>query len=497
MGWKIGGERAMANAIMSVNRRLALLALFFAPLVAICQPPEAPPEPMREFRGAWIASVGNIDWPSKPTLLVNDQKAEFRAILERAVELKLNALILQVRPACDALYESQFEPWSPYLTGTMGKAPEPAYDPLAFAVAEAHMRGIELHAWFNPYRALTSASAPTSSNHVTRQHPDWVRRYANQLWLDPGEPKVREHSLAVIIDVVKRYDIDGVHIDDYFYPYPTPARTPFPDDATYRRYQEKGGQLARDDWRRDNNNQFVQQLYERVKAAKRWVKVGISPFGIWRPKVPNPAIVGLDSYGELYADSKRWLQEGWCDYFSPQLYWSIAPQRQSFPVLLYWWAEQNTKGRHLWPGIATERIGPVRPVQEILNQIMLTRAVSGTHGHLHWNNKTLMINKAKIVDRLREETYEHFAMVPASPWLESTTIAKPIVETTGGRLTWHLPDGSKPRWWLVQARQGDLWASQLVPGTRLAGKLPAAETISLRAVDAGGNLGEAAVLELR
>ncbi len=488
----------MAIAIMSVIRWLALMAFLCSALAASAQGPDAAPPPPREFRGAWVASVGNIDWPSKPGLLVNDQKAEFRAILERAVELKLNAIILQVRPACDALYESQLEPWSPYLTGTMGKPPEPAYDPLAFAITEAHMRGIELHAWFNPFRALTVATAPTSGNHVTKQHPEWVRRYANQLWLDPGDPDVREHSLNVILDVVNRYEVDGVHIDDYFYPYPTPSKTPFPDDATYRRYREKGGKLERDDWRRDNTSQLVEQLYTRVKAAKRWAKVGISPFGIWRPRVPTALIAGLDAYGEIYADSRRWLQEGWCDYFSPQLYWSIAPQRQSFPVLLNWWSEQNTRGRHLWPGIATERIGPVRPPQEILNQITLTRGLPGSHGHLHWNNKTLMINKAKIVDHLRGETYQQFAMVPESPWLGSTTLPKPIIEVVDDRLLWHLPDGSDPRWWLVQARKrGGDWASQLVPGTRHGGKPPEAEVLSMRAVDSTGNLGEATVLELR
>ena len=488
----------MAIAIMTVIRSLALMVFGFSGLAARGQAPAAPPPPTREFRGVWVASVGNIDWPSKPGLRMNDQQAEFRAILERAVELKLNAIVLQVRPACDALYESSIEPWSQYLTGTMGKPPGPGYDPLAFAIAEAHRRGIELHAWFNPFRALTVASAPTAANHVTKLHPEWVRRYAGQLWLDPGEPKVREYSLGVILDVVRRYDVDGVHLDDYFYPYPTPSRTPFPDDATYRQYREKGGQLARDDWRRDNTNQLVQQLYTRVKEAKRWVKVGISPFGIWRPKVPIELIAGLDAYGELYADSKHWLQEGWCDYFSPQLYWSIAPQKQSFPVLLNWWSEQNIQGRHLWPGLATERIGPVRPAQEILNQITLTRGLPGSPGHLHWNNKTLMINKAKIVDRLRGETYQQYALVPASPWLGATALAKPIVEAAAGGLSWRLPDGVAPRWWLVQAqkRSGE-WAAQLLPGTRLSGKAPEAGLLALRAVDATGNLGEATVLELR
>jgi len=480
---------------MLVLRWLTIIPLLFTALVAAAQPVHQPPDPPREFRAVWIASVGNIDWPSRAGLTANDQKAEFRAILERAVELKLNAVVLQVRPACDALYESKFDPWSPYLTGTMGLSPD--YDPLAFAISEAHVRGIELHAWFNPYRALTLATAPTSGGHVTKVHPEWVRKYGNQLWLDPGEPKVREYALEVILDVVRRYEVDGVHIDDYFYPYPTPAKTPFPDDATYGRYREGGGKLARDDWRRDNNNQLVQQLYTRVKETKRWVKVGISPFGIWRPRVPETIEAGLDAYGQLYADSRKWLNEGWCDYFAPQLYWGIGPRKQSFPVLLDWWTEQNTKGRHLWPGIATERIGPARPPEEILNQIELTRNVAGSHGHIHWNNKAVLANKGKIVDLLRANTYQQFAMVPPSPWLGSTTLPQPIIEVAEARLTWHQPDGSAPRWWLFQARKNGTWASQLVPGARKSGPLPPAEAICLRAVDSTGNLGEATLLELR
>ncbi len=481
---------------MLVLRWLALIALTFSPAAAARQPHGAPPEPVREFRAVWVASVGNIDWPSRAGLTANDQQAEFRAILESAVGLKLNAVVLQVRPSCDALYESKIDPWSPFLTGTMGRSPE--YDPLAFAISEAHARGIELHAWFNPYRALTASSGEVSGGHVTKVHPEWVRRYGGMAWLDPGEPKVREYALSVILDVVRRYDVDGVQIDDYFYPYPTPAKTPFPDDATYRSYRDQGGKLERDDWRRDNNNQLVQQLYSRVKEAKRWVKVGISPFGIWRPHVPESIEAGLDAYGQLYADSRKWLQEGWCDYFAPQLYWAITPRKQSFPVLLDWWAEQNQKGRHLWPGIATERIGPARPPQEIVNQIALTRNHDGSHGHIHWNNKALLANKGKIVALLRGETYQQFALVPASPWLGAPTVPEqPTIEIEKERLVWRLPSGEVPRWWLFQARKRGTWASQLVPGTRSAGPLLSADAIALRAVDPAGKLGEAVVLELR
>jgi uncharacterized lipoprotein YddW (UPF0748 family) len=413
------------------------------------------------------------------------------------VALKLNAIVLQVRPACDALYDSRIEPWSPYLTGTMGKAPEPRYDPLEFACTEAHARGLELHAWFNPFRALTTLNASTSSGHVTRTHPEWVRTFGKQLWLDPGEPAARQYSLDVIIDVVRRYDVDGVHIDDYFYPYPLPSKQSFPDDASYGRYREKGGRLERDDWRRDNINQLVQQIYERVKATKRWVKFGISPFGVWRPRVPESIGPGLDSYGEIYADSRKWLQEGWCDYFTPQLYWSIQPAKQSFPVLLKWWSAQNVKSRHVWAGIATERIGPARPPQEIVNQIALTRGLASSRGHVHWNMKALMRNKAGIGDLLIQNSNREFALVPPSSWLGGATPGKPIIVRDGTRLSWSVSGNAQPAWWLAQARVGDTWTARLVPGTQLSGQLPAADAVAMRAIDRTGMISEATVFSLR
>jgi len=266
-----------------------------------------PPAAAREFRGVWVATVGNLDWPSKPGLSTAKQKAELLAILDRASSLKLNAVILQVRPACDALYASEFEPWSEVLSGKMGQAPQPLYDPLAFAVEETHNRGMELHAWFNPYRARqTTAKTPASPNHISRTHPELVRTYGSHLWLDPGEQAVQDHSINVILDVVKRYDIDGVHLDDYFYPYPEKGAShnaiDFPDDPSWRRYQRGGGQLNRDDWRRENVNQFIGRLYTEIKNTKPWVKFGVSPFGIWRPNNP-PGTKGMDAFQELHADS--------------------------------------------------------------------------------------------------------------------------------------------------------------------------------------------------
>ncbi|HEX8280540.1 MAG TPA: family 10 glycosylhydrolase, partial [Chthoniobacterales bacterium] len=255
-------------------RRSAVIALaLLASLSGIAAAAE------REFRAAWVATVHNIDWPSAPGLPAATQKAQLRAILDRAAELKLNAILLQVRPASDALYESTREPWSRFLSGTQGVSP--GYDPLEFAIAEAHARGIELHAWINPFRAASSTSTPLAENQVAKRHPEWVRRYGAQIWVDPGEPDAREYVLDVIADLVRRYVLDGVHIDDYFYPYPVMGAA-FPDESSWARFGAKTG-LTRGDWRRENINDFVRSMYRRVKATKPSVRVGISPFGIWRP----------------------------------------------------------------------------------------------------------------------------------------------------------------------------------------------------------------------
>jgi uncharacterized lipoprotein YddW (UPF0748 family) len=354
-----------------------------------------------EFRGAWVASVHNIDWPSAPGLSAATQRVELRAILDRAVQLKLTAILLQVRPASDALYESQQEPWSQFLSGRQGVSP--GYDPLKFAITEAHARGIELHAWINPFRAASNAKGYLDGHHVAKQHPEWVRRFGAQLWVDPGEPAARAYVLGVIRDIVRRYDIDGVHIDDYFYPYPVKGVS-FPDELTWERYGSKSG-LSRAEWRRDNINTFVRSMYRIVKETKPTVRVGISPFGIWRPGVPPTTEAQLDAYGQLYADSRKWLAEGWCDYMAPQLYWSIQPAKQSFPVLLDWWRAQS-RGKPVWPGIATDRIGAKRPAREIMDQIALTRRGTNSPGHIHWSMKALMQNRGGIADLLRAERGE-------------------------------------------------------------------------------------------
>ena len=376
------------------------MKLFLLRLLALCL--SAFPvisQAEREFRGAWVATVYNLDWPSKPGLPAAMQKAELRAILNKAADLKLNAILLQVRPACDALYNAKQEPWSAFLTGHQGESP--GYDPLEFAISEAHARGIELHAWFNPFRAAIHAGDTLAPGHVARVHPEWVRKYGGQLWLDPGEPAARRYVIDVILDVVRRYDIDGVHIDDYFYPYPK-GGADFPDGATW---QQRGAGMNRGDWRRENINRFVEEMYRSVKGAKSSVRVGISPFGIWRPRVPATIEAGLDSYAQLFADSRKWLAEGWCDYLAPQLYWSCMPPKQSFHVLLDWWRAQSRAGKPIWPGLATERIGPARPASEIARQIALTRQGTSQPGHIHWSMKALMRDLGGVDEVLKRDVY--------------------------------------------------------------------------------------------
>ena len=486
--------------------RLSLAILFSASVAlhAASYAPAslAPPEVAREFRGAWVATVGNIDWPSKPGLSVTEQRAELISLLDRAGALKLNALIFQVRPACDAMYASKIEPWSEFLTGTMGQAPQPFYDPLALAIEEAHRRGMELHAWFNPYRArLKAEKGPVAANHVSKVRPQIVRDYGKYLWLDPGELETQEYSLSVVMDVVRRYDVDGIHFDDYFYPYRERGEggreLDFPDEASWKKYGAKS-KLSRDDWRRRNVDTFIRRVYESIKATKPSVKFGLSPFGIWRPGNP-PQIRGFDAYAVLYADSRKWLQSGWVDYFTPQLYWAIEPKEQSFPALLDWWNQQNPKRRHVWPGMNTAKARNWGP-REIPNQIELARKQPVSAGHVHWNMKSLLRN-GELQSALERVAYAQPALVPACPWLDARPPGKPAlsVSDTGGglQIVWKPQQGEAVRFWLLQTRRGGAWTSEVtgVSGRKLDG--PAPGVIALTAIDRAGNASAPAVLEMR
>jgi uncharacterized lipoprotein YddW (UPF0748 family) len=466
---------------------------------AAAEPPTVP----REFRGVWVATVANIDWPSKKGLPAARQQAELRALLDRAVALKLNAVVFQVRPMCDALYRSDLEPWSEFLTGTLGK--DPGYDPLELAVAEAHARGLELHAWFNPYRAKTPTStSAVPDSHLVKKRPDLAKPYGKHYWLNPTNPEVADHSLKVILDVVRRYDVDGIHLDDYFYPYTENDEAgkpiPFPDDDTWAAYQKAGGKLSRADWRRDAVDRFVERLYTGVKKEKKWVQVGISPFGIWRPGNP-PGMEGFDQFGKLYADPRKWFREGWVDYLTPQLYWPIAQTKQSYPKLLAWWAEQNPKKRHLWPGNIPSRVtGKAKgwPPVEIAEQIKATRAQPGATGNIHFSMKPLMHNTGGVGDALAT-VYETPALVPASPWLDDQPPARPMVTWDAERKEVRVkPTGEPARLFVIYKRMGDKWATTLQPadGARALNVrfVAAPDEIRVSAVDRVGNEGPAAVV---
>jgi uncharacterized lipoprotein YddW (UPF0748 family) len=444
---------------------------------------EKPPALAREFRGAWITNIYNIDWPSSKGLSAGAQQAELRTMLDRIAGLKMNAVIFQVRPQGDAVYQSSLEPWSPWLTGSMGHSP--GYDPLAFCIREAHARGIEVHAWFNPFRALSNNSQQVASNHLSRTLPQITRKYGNMTWFDPGQPQTREHSLRVVMDVVRRYDIDGVHLDDYFYPYPS-AGLRFSD----------GKSAAQ---RRSYVDDFVSSLYSSVKREKSWVRVGISPFGIWRPGVPDGIEAGIDSYEQLAGDSRKWLAKGWVDYLAPQLYWRIEPRKQSFPVLLEWWRSQGS--RPVWPGIATSRINstddPGRPASEITRQIDLTRKIGRNwNGHLHWSAKSLVTNRGGISTRLAS-SYTQPAAVPPMPWVNNRAPAAPGVGASGGgdqtSIRWQADKSSAKM--AIQARSGGSWRTvKIVPAGAGQTTIPRADAIAVTALDRFGNASEPKVL---
>ena len=411
-------------------RRVALsssLLLFGCAVNLIPDEPatEDPPAAPREFRAAWVASVANIDWPSRSNLTVEQQQAEIVLMLDQAKALNLNAIVLQVRPAADALYPSALEPWSEYLTGRQGKAPEPFYDPLKMWIEQAHARGIELHAWLNPYRARhPSARSALAGNHIANTHPWAVKQYGDMLWMDPAEPIAVKRTLDVVTDLVRRYDVDGIHIDDYFYPYPVPAgngtELEFPDQPAWQRYLSANGQSGRADWRREQVNKLIEQMASAIHKEKTWVRFGISPFGLGRAERRSAGITGFSQYDKLYADAELWLSKGWLDYLAPQLYWRIDQPAQAFPVLLETWARENTQSRHLWPGLFTSRIDNSSKSwqpEEIARQIGLTRQHTGAGGHIHFSMIALLQDRRGIATLLKAGPYAAAALVPATPWL--------------------------------------------------------------------------------
>lgn len=362
-----------------------LLAFLLLPLTAFA-----------DFRGAWIASVHNINFPSESGLSTEAQKTQIIRLLDAAKRNGLNAVMFQVRPESDALYQSSLEPWSRFLTGTQGASP--GYDPLAFIIAEGKKRGIGVHAWINPYRGAATASKPRASNHISKRFPQYSYKIGSVVFMDPGAPEIQNHIVNVVRDLVKRYDLAGVHFDDYFYPYPTDGGKtyPFPDDTTYAAYRARGGTMTKADWRRDNVNTLIRRVGQTVHAERPGAKFGVSPFGIYRPGVPSGTTAGVDMYGQLYADAVRWMREGWIDYLSPQLYWRDGGP-QSFSLLLRWWRgpEANPRGVPIYPGIAVERLTEKGwPAAEIGKQLQIERAIGprAGGGFILWNIKAIQNN---------------------------------------------------------------------------------------------------------
>jgi len=434
------------------------------------------PELTREFRGTWAAVIYNIDWPSSSKLTAEQQQSEMRAILDRMQSLHLNALIFQVRPQCDAVYSSPLEPWSPWLTGSMGKSP--GYDPLAFAIREARLRGIELHAWFNPFRALSHSSAIPSSDHITRSAPQLTKHYHNMIWCDPALGASRQRALSAIIDVLQRYDVDGIHLDDYFYPYPNKGER-FADGLSNQQ-------------RRDIVDSFMCDLYQKVKAIKPWVRVGISPFGIWQPGVPAGTTASLNAYEDLACDAKKWLSQGWCDYLAPQLYWRMEGP-QSYKLLLEWWRQQGH--RPVWPGIATSRIGssedPGRKAEEIIAQLQLSRATKGHPGHLHWSVSAIMKNRDNIQEHLKK-IYPSPALVPPMNWLNRSVPMAPRVTAERKKDTiviqWQTGDHSTHKI-AIQGRLGSQWQTlRICPAESAGTTIPRMDAIALTAVNRYGQI---------
>ncbi len=475
------------------------------------EPVSVLPSALKEFRAAWIATVANINWPSKPGLSTETQKQEAIYLLDFLQAHHFNAAILQVRPQADALYKSDIEPWSYYLTGTQGKAPQPYYDPLEFWVKEAHDRGIELHVWLNPYRAHHKDGKAISDQSIVKKHPELVMYLKEGYWwMDPAQKAVQDITNDVVMDLVKRYDIDGVHMDDYFYPYPSyNLNADFPDSVSWTAYQRSGGKLSRGDWRRDAVNQLVERLYKNIKAEKPLIKFGVSPFGIWRPGYPD-LVEGFDQYNQLYADARLWLNKGWVDYFSPQLYWPVNRYAQSFPVLLGWWAGENKMNRHLWPGISVGRDSSDKNLDEIINQIMIDRGMQPqSKGVVHWSISSLTKNP-RMADTLLKSVYKKQALIPASPWLDKQSPQSPVVTTSlqndGWKINWTHPEEKDVFLWVVYSRYGNNWTykilnqnthSLLLSSTTGTGAtLQKLKNIIVSAVDRTGNESEKRLVEI-
>lgn len=434
-------ETKTLNLLLDKLRNITTILLLFVGLHAAAQSADSPQislsKPKYEFRAAWIASVENIDWPSKKGLSADSQKAEFIRQLDMHKRNGLNAVVVQIRPAADAFYPSSFEPWSEWLTGVQGKPPSPWYDPLQFMIEETHKRGMEFHAWCNPYRAVkTIGRSSIAPDHITKRHRDWFVKFENTLYFDPGNKEVQQYVTSVIRDIVKRYDIDALHFDDYFYPYDIVEGNPtrdFPDKATFAQY---GNGMTIGDWRRSNVDSVILSISKAIKEEKPFCRFGISPFGVWRNKSKDPegsdTHAGQTNYDNLYADILLWLKNGWIDYVAPQLYWEFSFAHAPYGVLVDWWSN-HTYGRHCYIGLGIYRAGsnPAwRNRTELMRQIQTERNYpEDIQGVIYFSSTSFVNNPNGWCDSLRNSYYNYPALIAPMPWIDSVRPHDPVFKT--------------------------------------------------------------------
>lgn len=398
------------------------MRLLFLTLAVCCSFPVFS-QPKYEFRGVWIATVDNIDWPPRGVTTPYSQKADFIRQLDLHKKNGMNAVIVQVRPSADAFYPSPFEPWSQWLTGVQGRPPAPFYDPLQFMIEEAHKRGMEFHAWLNPYRAnFNISSASIARNHITRTHPEWFLVYGGKKYFDPANKKAQEFVVNVVRDIVKRYNVDAIHMDDYFYPYRIPGKE-FPDAASYKKANTY---LSKDDWRRSNVDSIIKKLSSAIREENPLCKFGISPFSVWRNKEQDPngsdSQAGVTNYDDLYADILLWMKNEWIDYVAPQLYLEIGHEKIAYEKLLDWWSK-NSYGRHIYIGHGIYRALEKRSYawknkNELPNQIKLLREYPNVQGSIYFSSKSFDGNPNGWNDSLRNNYYRLPAQIPVMEWLQ-------------------------------------------------------------------------------
>jgi uncharacterized lipoprotein YddW (UPF0748 family) len=407
---------------------VSFIWIFFLSNVLIAQP-------KYEFRAAWVATVDNIDWPSKGNYDSDNQKKEFLELLDMHKRNGMNAVIVQVRPATDAFYPSEFEPWSEWLTGKQGRAPSPYYDPLEFMIEETHKRGMEFHAWCNPYRAEFNVGASSiAPNHITRTHPEWFLKYGDKRYFDPGNKEGQEFVVKVIRDIVHRYKIDGMHFDDYFYPYRITGKE-FPDEPSFQRY---GNGMARDDWRRSNTDSIILKLSTAIKEEKKQCRFGISPFGVWRNQDKDPegsaTKAGVTNYDDLYADILLWLRNGWIDYVAPQLYWEFGHKAAPYEILLDWWSK-HTYGKHCYIGLGIYRARSNAAWKDstlLPRQITALRNTPNIQGAIYFSSKSFVNNPNGWSDSLQNNYYKYPALVPPMDWIDHPLPKAPELNVSTG-----------------------------------------------------------------